>query len=60
MNVLIPRLQEVNRCLNDLISSTGGVSVYCLLFVVAVTLSVLLSVSVIYYYLYLFKFKLWI
>lgn len=29
MNVLIPKLQEVNRCLNDLISCTGMVSVNC-------------------------------
>lgn len=26
MNVLIPKLQEVNRCLNDLITCNGGVS----------------------------------
>lgn len=26
MNVLIPKLQEVNRCLNDLITCTGMVS----------------------------------
>lgn len=28
MNVLIPKLQEVNRCLNDLISCTGMVSLW--------------------------------
>lgn len=26
MNVLLPKLQEVNRCLNDLISCSGAVS----------------------------------
>ena len=31
INVLIPKLQEVNRCLNDLISCTGMVSISCLL-----------------------------
>lgn len=37
MNVLIPKLQEVNRCLNDLISCTGMVSVPYLLTLVFVT-----------------------